>query len=101
MVAKERDYSTEDLPFNENLERFAPSYTLEVFTDEEKLYLKPFFSNLDKPVFITYNLPEEVNAALDSRYSRSTLSKRRLFLKEYVDPIVKPEEGDAWKTASE
>lgn len=90
-MSNERIYSTDILPFNENLEKFAPSYTPEVFTDEEKPYLLPFFSNIDKPVFVTHNLPEEVNAALDSRYSRSIFSKRRLFLKEYINPILKPE----------
>lgn len=93
----ERKYTVEPLPFNENLEKFAPPYTPEVFTEEEKPYLLPFFSNPDKPVFVTYNLPEEVNAALDSRYSRSTLSKRRLFLKEYIDPILNPKDQKGWK----
>lgn len=94
---------TRNLPINEDLERFAIPYTPETFTEEEKTYLRPFFSNLDRPVFVTYNLPEEVNAALDSRYSRSDLSKRRLFLKEYVEPIIYPERQSDWdgKTESE
>lgn len=96
-MSKERIYSVDTLPFNENLEKFAPPYTPEVFIEEEKPYLRPFFSNLNKPVFVTHNVPEEVNAALDSRYSRSTLSKRRLFLKEYIEPILKPEQQKGWK----
>ncbi len=98
---KERNYKTDTLPFDENLEKFAPSYTPENFTEEEKKYLNPFFSNLDKPVFVTYNLPEEINAALDSRYSRSSFSKRRLFIKEYVNPIINPEEQEGWGTLSQ
>lgn len=98
---KERKYKTEALPFNENLEKFATPYIPENFSEEEKKYLNPFFSNLDKPVFVTYNLPEEINAALDSRYSRSPLSKRRLFIKEYVNPIIKPEEQEGWNNLSE
>lgn len=98
---RERIYTTKELPINEDLEKFAPSYTPENFTPEEKYYLSPFFSNIDKPLFVTHNLPEEVNAALDSRYSRSTLSKRRLFLKEYVTPIISPETTDIWPTLSQ
>jgi thymidylate synthase ThyX len=93
-------YRIDRLPFDEDLHKYAPDYTPEIFSEEEKNYLRPFFSNLDKPVFVTHSLPEEVNAALDSRYSRSTYSKRRLFLKEYVAPIVRPEETEAWKTGS-
>src|SRR3990167_10996064 len=93
-MIRERRYSAEPLPINENLEKFAPPYTPEVFKEEETPYLKPFFSNIDKPIFVTHNLPEEVNAALDSRYSRATLTKRKLFLKEYVKPVLKPEENE-------
>ncbi len=100
----ERRYTVEPLPFNENLEKFAPPYPPEVFTQEEQFYLKPFFSNVDRPVFVSFNLPEEVNAALDSRYSRAKESKRKLFLKEYINPVLRPENDvEEWgkKTQSE
>lgn len=63
---------------------------MEEFTQEEKEVLKPFFSNLDKPVFALVNLPEVVKGALFSRYSRSTKSLRRVLLDEF---IMKPETG--------
>lgn len=97
---RERIHTTDKIPFNENLDKFAPSYTPENFTEQEQFYLKPFFSNIDRPIFVTHNLPEEVNAALDSRYSRSTLSKRKLFLKEYVGPIIAPEKTLEWAESS-
>jgi thymidylate synthase ThyX len=57
---------------------------MEEFTNEEKEILKPFFTNLDKPVFALINLPEVVKGALFSRYSRSTKSLRRTLLDEFI-----------------
>jgi thymidylate synthase ThyX len=56
----------------------------EDFSEEEKTLLKPFVSNLDKPVFVLHNLPEVVKGALFSRYSRSTKSLRRTLLDEFI-----------------
>ena len=58
----------------------------EKFTAAEEKSLKPFFTNLDQPVF-GLKLPQEVAGALFSRYSRSTRSLRRTFLDEFLgDP---------------
>ena len=59
-------------------------YTLEQFTDEEAAVLRPYFTNLDQPVFALVNLPEVVKGALFARYSRTHKSLRRLFLDEFV-----------------
>lgn len=59
----------------------------ESFTPAEEETLSRHFSNLDRPVFAIYNLPEVVKGALFARYSRSPKSVRRLFLDEFVaDP---------------
>jgi len=59
---------------------------METFSATERKSLKPFFTNLDKPVF-GLRLPQEVAGALFSRYSRSTSDLRRTFLKEFLgDP---------------
>lgn len=84
------------LPFEEDVERFAPPYSPEVFIEEELFYLKPFFSNTDRPVYVVKYLPEEVTGALSSRYSRSITSLRRTFLTEYVWPIAHPEQQKIW-----
>lgn len=63
---------------------------MEEFTEEEKEVLKPFFTNLDEPIFALVNLPEVVKGALFSRYSRSAKSLRRVLLDEF---IMKPEMG--------
>lgn len=91
-----RQYTFTTLPAEEDLSIYAIPYTPEKFTKEEQSYLKPFFSNIDKPVFVAQHLPEEVIGALSSRYSRATQSLRRLFLKEYIDPIVHPELQKNW-----
>lgn len=54
-------------------------------TAAERKRLKPFVSNLDKPVFVLRNLPQEVAGALFSRYSRSAKSVRRLLLDEFLE----------------
>src|SRR6185295_2246163 len=62
-------------------------YVAEQFTDEEAAILRPYFTNLDGPVFALVNLPEVVKGALFARYSRSSLSLRRLFLKVFVGDL--------------
>lgn len=60
-------------------------YTPESFTDKEKEILLNYFSNIDLPVYVLFNLPEVVKGALFARYSRSSKSLRRLFLDEFID----------------
>ena len=55
------------------------------FTEQEEKVLKPFFTNLDKDIFVLTNLPEVVKGALFSRYSRSSKSLRRLLLEEFIN----------------
>lgn len=85
-----------ELIHSQDLEKFAPPYTPEVFTDEEKKYLKPFFSNADQPVFIVQHLPEEVIGAISAKYSRAVIGMRRTFLDEYVKSIIHPETQKGW-----
>src|SRR6266581_529659 len=59
--------------------------TQEVFSDDERRVLAPYFTNLDGPVFALRNLPEVVKGALFARYSRSAKSLRRLFLDEFSE----------------
>src|SRR5436190_21169969 len=57
---------------------------MEQFSDDEEAILRPYFTNLDRPVFGVVNLPEVVKGALFARYSRSAKSLRRLSLDEFV-----------------
>ena len=63
------------------------SYVAEEFTPDEADVLRRYFTNLDQPVFALVNLPEVVKGALFARYSRTHLSLRRLFLKEFVGDL--------------
>ena len=58
------------------------------FTEQEKRLLQPYFTNLDKRVFVLKNLPQVVCGTLFSRYSRSKKPLRRLLLDEFME---KPE----------
>jgi thymidylate synthase ThyX len=62
-------------------------YVPERFTAQEEDVLRPYFTNLDGPVFALVNLPEVVKGALFARYSRSSKSLRRLFLDEFVGDL--------------
>ena len=62
-------------------------YASEVFTPDEAVVLRRYFTNLDQPVFAVVNLPEVVKGALFARYSRSPKSLRRLFLDEFVGDL--------------
>jgi thymidylate synthase ThyX len=62
-------------------------YAVERFSPEEAATLRPYFTNLDGPVFALVNLPEVVRGALFARYSRSSKSLRRLFLDEFVGDL--------------
>jgi thymidylate synthase ThyX len=62
-------------------------YVAERFTPDEQDILRPYFTNLDGPVFALVNLPEVVKGALFARYSRSDKSLRRLFLDEFVGTL--------------
>ena len=62
-------------------------YAPETFSDSEAERLRPYFTNLDEPVFALTNLPEVVKGALFARYSRSDKSLRRLFLDEFVGDL--------------
>src|SRR5581483_11656088 len=62
-------------------------YADEVWSDDEAAKLRPYFTNLDRPVYALTNLPEVVKGALFARYSRSEKSLRRLFLDEFVGDL--------------
>ena len=62
-------------------------YPIESFTPGEQARLRPYFSNLDRPVFALRNLPETVKGALFARYSRYQGTLRRLFLDEFADSL--------------
>ena len=57
---------------------------IDIFSESEKKILSPFFTNMDKNVFVLVNLPEVIKGTLFSRYSRSDKSVRRILLDEFI-----------------
>ena len=53
---------------------------VEAFTLDEIAILRPYVTNVDRPIFALHNLPEEVVAVLFAYYSRSRESLRRNLL---------------------
>ena len=69
-------------------------YPGDEFSEAERARLRPYFTNLDRPVFPLVNLPETVKGAMFARYSRYPGTLRRLFLEEFADSL--PEEVPPW-----
>ena len=72
-------------------------YETEHFSEDERRRLAPYFTNLDRPVFVLVNLPETVKGALFARYSRYPGTLRRLFLDEFADQL--PDAPADWSRA--
>jgi thymidylate synthase ThyX len=68
----------------------------EVFTAEEQAILRPYVTNVDRPIFALKNLPEEVVAVLFAYYSRSRESLRRNLLKLIQEKDLDLEERLLW-----
>jgi thymidylate synthase ThyX len=65
--------------------------------EKERYLLEPFFTNLDKSVYAILFLPPEVVGALCSRASRSKEDLRVVFLKEFAEPFLQTDYGQAFK----
>src|SRR3989338_2464796 len=86
----------------ESLKKFTPPLTADNYSDENRRILAPFFTNLDKSVYVPLIFAPELIGALCSRTSRATEDLRKIFLKEFVLPFVEPERtekdtDEAWE----
>ncbi|HYA02855.1 MAG TPA: FAD-dependent thymidylate synthase, partial [Syntrophobacteria bacterium] len=68
----------------------------DVLTPEEVAILRPYVTNVDRPIFALKNLPEEVVAVLFAYYSRSRESLRRNLLKLIQEKDLALEERLHW-----
>lgn len=73
-----------DLP----VEKFAPPFARDEYSPEDTHRLAPFFTNLDKSVYVPLIFSPEVIGALCSRTSRAAEDLRPIFLKEYIKPFL-------------
>ena len=74
----------------ENLEAFAPVFEKDGYSEEETRRIRPFFTNLDRSVFVPFIASPELVGALCSRTSRAEGDLRMVFLKEYINPFLDP-----------
>ncbi len=82
---------------NRPLDAYAPIFQADDYTEKDKWHLAPFFTNLDKSVYVPLIFAPELIGALCSRASRAAGDLRTIYLKEYVYPFVEPvrDEKDA------
>ena len=73
------------------LEEFAPLFQSDAYTQEDTWHVSPFFTNLDKSVYVPLIFAPELVGALCSRTSRAPGDLRYIYLHEFVYPFVKPE----------
>lgn len=72
------------------LEKFAPHFVPDRYTEEDQWHLRPFFTNLEKSVYVPLIFSPELIGALCSRTSRAMHDLRKIYLAEFVYPFVKP-----------
>jgi thymidylate synthase ThyX len=77
---------------------YKPLFKPETWTARDRKYLAPFATNIDGLVHVLHNIPPEIIGALCSRASRAKDSLLRVFLNEYMYPIV---DGEDKKLARE
>lgn len=74
-----------------------PPFEKEPWKAEDRAFLLPFFSNIDRSVYTIRNMPPELSGALSSRASRAKGDLRRVFLEEYIKPILHGEDEELKK----
>lgn len=74
----------------ENIEQFAPLFTPDHYSEEDKKTLAPFFTNLDKSVYAPLIVSPELIGALCSRTSRAAEDLRHIYLREFIHPFITP-----------
>src|SRR3989338_609510 len=74
----------------DSLKKFTPPFTVDNYSDEDQQILAPFFTNLDKSVYVPLIFAPELIGALCSRTSRAADDLRLIFLKEFIGPFLNP-----------
>lgn len=75
---------------DKELQNFAPPFQPDNYQETDRYYLAPFFTNLDKPVYVPLIFAPELVGALCSRTSRAVQDLRHIYLNEYLYPFVNP-----------
>ena len=91
MIDGTNEADTMEVMQHHTLEEFAPLFWRDPYTAEDKWHLGPFFTNLDKSVYVPLIFSPELVGALCSRTSRAPGDLRYIYLHEFIYPFVKPE----------
>lgn len=83
-------------------EDFEPLFEPQAYSRDDEWQLRPFFTNLDRSVYVPLIFSPEVIGALCSRTSRAADDLRMVFLREYLAPFLEPQQGpketeDEWR----
>ena len=70
---------------------FSPLFQKQSYAPKDKHNLSPFFTNLNKSVYVPLIFSPEVVGALCSRTSRAAEDLRPIFSKEYIKPFLQPD----------
>ena len=73
------------------IESFAPHFVPDEYTSEDRRRIGQFFTNLDQSVYALLIPSPELVGALCSRMSRATQDIRAIFLREFIDPFLRPD----------
>lgn len=77
-----------------DLSQFSPNFQEDNYSEEDKKCVSPFFTNLEKSVYVPLIFSPELIGALCSRTSRAAEDLRHIFLKEFIHPFVNPGRGE-------
>lgn len=72
------------------LDEFAPIFEKDEYAPADFRSLEPFFTNLDKSVYVPMILAPELIGALCSRTSRAPEDLRTIYLREFMYPFINP-----------
>ena len=83
------------------IEDFTPPFEADRYSEKDQWHLEPFFTNLNKSVYVPLVLAPELIGALCSRTSRASQDLRYIYLNEFIYPFVEPvrddkDTDDAW-----
>ncbi|MEX1112285.1 MAG: FAD-dependent thymidylate synthase [Candidatus Andersenbacteria bacterium] len=71
-----------------SIEAFEPPFQKDEYSADGAYRLRPFFTNLEKSVYVPLIFSPEVVGALCSRTSRAADDLRKIFLNEYISPFM-------------
>ena len=76
-----------------HLSAFAPLFQKDEYSKRDTSSVAPFFTNLDKSVYVPLIFSPELIGALCSRASRAQDDLRLVFIKEFILPFLEPKDG--------